>query len=135
MKKNGFTLVELLAVIAILSVVVAIATTSVIAVRNSSFERLLENKKKDLEKVAILYGQDHQDMLTESCNIDDVSYSFCKDINVSELLDNDYYESKEVITSEGKQDLLNDVTKESMREDIITIYRKNNRIYAKYIGK
>ena len=134
MNKKGFTLVEVLAVIVILSLVIGIAGTSVVAVRNNSLKKLVETKYNNLEKSAILYGQENQDELNEECTIDNEKYSYCRLIDVNTLIINNYYETSET-NGEGNKDLINNLTKKSMLEDEIMIYRKNNVIYAKVINK
>lgn len=128
MKKNGFSLVELLAVIAILSIIMGIASFSVLRTRSNQLEKLLETKLQSLEDAAKLYGQDNQDKLRE-CNIDGLD-SYCMDVTVDELINKGYYKSSEV-NGEGKKDLINNVSNKSMLCDKFTIYKKNNRVYAK----
>lgn len=55
-KKNGFSLVEILAVIVILSIVATMATFSVMKTRENSMKKLLNTKIDELEASAILYG-------------------------------------------------------------------------------
>ena len=49
MKKNGFTLIEILAVIVILSIVASLVTINVMKIRNNSFEDLLETKIQKIQ--------------------------------------------------------------------------------------
>ena len=103
MKNKGFTLVELLAVIVILSLVITIGTFSVMKIRNNSLKK-----------------------------IDGVEYSFCKKVSVVTLIKKGYYETRE-LNGNNKKDLINNVTRNSMLCDELYIYRKNNRVYAKMI--
>lgn len=130
MNKKGFTLVELLAVIVILSLVITITSFSVMKIRNNSLRDLVNTKVGDLEASAILYGQENNDILDSNCNIDGVSYEFCSRVSVYDLISNGYYETREVNES-NKKDLINNVTRNSMLCDELYIYRKNNRVYAK----
>lgn len=132
MNKKGFTLVELLAVIVILSLVITITSFSVMKIRNNSLRDLVDTKVGDLEASAILYGQENNDILDSNCNIDNVSYEFCRRVSVYDLISNGYYETREVNES-NKKDLINNVTRNSMLCDELYIYRKNNRVYAKMI--
>mgnify|MGYP004528976183 CR=1 FL=1 len=126
MKKRGFTLIEMLAVITILAIVMGISALGVIKVKNNASQKLLQNKMDDLVGSAILYGQQKADELQESCTIEGVSYNFCKEVTVKDLILNNYYNSS--------MDLRNDVTNYNMLCDKILIYRKNNRVYAKFIN-
>lgn len=132
MNKKGFTLVELLAVIVILSLVITITSFSVMKIRNNSLRDLVDTKVGDLEASAILYGQENNDILDSKCNIDGVDYNFCRIVSVYDLISNGYYETREVNES-NKKDLINNVTRKSMLCDELYIYRKNNRVYAKMI--
>ena len=133
MSKKGFTLVEVLAVVVILSIILSMATFGVMNIRRNSLQKLVDTKISNLESSAILYGQENQDELVEKCNVDEVSYDFCKKVNVKYLIDNDYYTTNEV-NSENMKDLINNVTNKSMLCDEIQIYKKNNRVYAKAIN-
>lgn len=129
MNNKGFTLIELLAVVVILGIVIAIAATNVTTIRNNSMKKVLDTKINDLEGAAVVYGQENQRELTSSCTVSGVDYDFCKLVTVKDLIDNDYYETKET-NDEGKNDLVNNVTRGSMLCDTVRIYRKNNRVYA-----
>ena len=117
-KKNGFSLVEILAVIVILSIVATMATFSVMKTRENSMKKLLNTKIDELEASAILYGQENQGSLEGTCTVDNEEYKFCKLVTVKELIDNDYYTTSE----------------ENMLCDEIQIYKKNNRVYDKAIN-
>lgn len=131
-KKSGFTLIELLGVIVILSIIISMCTFGVMKIRNNSLKRIVNTKISELEASGILYGQENQDELNLECTINGEKYEFCAKKTVKELIDTDYYKSNEV-NSSGQKDLLNNVTNESMLNDIVMVYKKNNRVYAKYI--
>ena len=122
MKKNGFTLIEVLAVLVILSIIMSIGAISVINIRNNSYKDLLETKKQNLEAAAIVYGQENPDVLKDKCEIDNYKSDYCAMVTVATL-----------INANGEIDLINNVTNKSMKNDKIQIYRKNNSIYAKYL--
>lgn len=132
-KKNGFSLVEILAVIVILSIVATMATFSVMKTRENSMKKLLNTKIDELEASAILYGQENQSSLEGTCTVDNEEYKFCKLVTVKELIDNDYYTTSEE-NRNNKKDLINNVTNKSMLCDEIQIYKNNNRVYAKAIN-
>lgn len=137
MNKKGFTLVELMAVIVVLGIVIAIATRSVIGIRNESLNKAVLEKISQLENSGILYGQENPDELNSNCSFNIVvngedssqNYEFCKKITAGELIDKGFFKSG-VEGAAGNLDLKNDLTGLSMRCDTIYIYRKNNRIYA-----
>ena len=59
MNKKGFTLSEIIAVIILISIIVAIAVPSVLSVKKRVNERLFEGKKETILVAAELYGQDN----------------------------------------------------------------------------
>lgn len=144
--KKGFTLVELLAVIAVLSVIMSVALFSVVRVRNNSLEKIVETKIDLIEQAAILYGQENPNELnnkqdngctnkvinTENNNGDVTSYTinYCLIKTTGELIDEGYFNSGDLDETEGTLDLINDVTDQTMRNDTVIIYRRNNRIYS-----
>lgn len=115
----------MLAVIAILALVMSLCVMGVVKVRNNALERMLENKMNDLVGSAVLLGQQSED-LEEVCNVDGVVYNYCKIVTVKELIEQKYYSSN--------MDLKNDVTNNSMLCDKLIVFRKNNRMNAKFIN-
>lgn len=132
MKKNGFTLIEVLAVLVILSIIMSIGAISVINIRNNSYKDLLETKKQNLEAAAIVYGQENPDVLKDKCEVDNYKSDYCAMVTVATLINGKYFKSTET-NANGEIDLINNVTNKSMKNDKIQIYRKNNSIYAKYL--
>ncbi len=132
MKKNGFTLIEVLAVIVILSIVVSLATISVMKIRNDSLKEVLQTKVNNLEAAAKVYGQENPDELKSNCGVEGYSSDFCAVVTVGELIEGNYFKSTER-NKDGNIDLINNVTNESMWNDEIIIYKKNNNYYAKYL--
>ena len=145
MKKKGFTLIELLAVIAILAIVITIALISVTRIRENALLEVVETKKAQIEQAAILYGQDNpnefttndtdcsgKEITTTNNEGRDTNYkiNFCVVKNAGDLIDGGYFDSGYLDEVNGKQDLINDVTGESMRGEEVIIYRRNNRIYS-----
>ncbi len=66
MQKNGFTLVELLAVIGIIGILVTIASASVVSLLNKQKETIAADTEKKLKDAAIAYVQDKRIRLS-SC--------------------------------------------------------------------
>ncbi len=115
----------MLAVIAILALVMSLCVMGVVKVRNNALEKMLENKMNDLVGSAVLLGQQSED-LEEVCNVDGEAYNYCKVVTVKELIEQKYYSSN--------MDLKNDVTNNSMLCDKLIVFRKNNRMNAKFIN-
>ena len=145
--KKGFTLVELLAVIAVLSVIMSVALFSIVRIRNDSLKNIVDTKIDLIEQAAILYGQENPNELTidaeengctnkiittenKAGNETEFTINYCLIKTAGELIDEGYFNSGDLDEENGNLDLINDVTNTSMREDTVIIYRRNNRIYS-----
>ena len=72
MKRKGFTLVELLAVIAILAILVIIALPNVLKMYNTSKKNIFLVEAKEI------YGEVSKKYMTESMKGNTISYSLVK---------------------------------------------------------
>ena len=117
MKKKGFTLVELLCVIVVLSIIVALGGISINGVMKHSNKKMLEIKKKSVCDAAILYAQEENVLLSDFCKINEEKYYCNCKVKINSLLEKNYLDGKE-------KDY------EEIKNSKICIYRKNNRIYA-----
>ena len=141
MNKKGFTLVELIGVIVILAVLSILAVTTYTNVVNRTNQAQVKEKILNIEKAAMEYGQSNKSSLTSNCSItvkhkDNTSttnnYSNCNTgTTVNYLIQNNWLESEEKDSS-GNITLINNVTKEDMKNKKVFIYRNNNRVYAMY---
>jgi prepilin-type N-terminal cleavage/methylation domain-containing protein len=129
MNEKGFTLVELLAVIVVLSVVSSLATYTIIKVVNNQKGHISDTKIEYLEKSAVMYLQDKPEVfkIATHCDVADTAkakisneYSSseknCIVIDVNDLIDAGYANKKSI------EDVL-------LNEKIV-VYRNNNRVYA-----
>lgn len=131
MNDKGFSLIELLAVIAILALVMGISMPVISIVRESISEKTLEKKYSMLETAAILYGEDHQNTLDNS--VKKYNGNNCIMIQVKDLVPN---YTKSETGKECKNDntcIKNEVTNNYLDNDSIIIYSKNNRVHAVYV--
>jgi prepilin-type N-terminal cleavage/methylation domain-containing protein len=82
MKKNGFTLVELLAVLVILALLITIAVPNVISISQKIKKNMFCQKVTYIEAAAKLYGQDNIDYLPKTITVGDlVNYGYYKKAN------------------------------------------------------
>lgn len=147
MNNKGFTLVELLAVIVLLGLLVGLAVPGIINGSNKSKERTLNTKIKNIEKAAIMYGQDNRNLISKKISDDEYKYCF-KD---GKLIENCYYYEKDGKTTITVEDLAkgfdgNSYIKFDKEEKIVNptdeskdlnaceiqIYQKYGKIYAAY---
>lgn len=76
MKKNGFTLVELLAVIVILGLLIAIAVPSALKLSSKVKEKSLDTKIDLIEQAAMNFGQSNLSLIKKGASLSDTSKSF-----------------------------------------------------------
>ena len=130
MNKKGFTLVELLAVIAILAIVTGLAMFSINNAYKNSREKILEDYISNIENSAINYVQNTNNILNSTdCsrinNKKSTDYDRCKVFTVAELLN-----LGQLTTDEKDGKIYNKVTNLDMMADEVTVYRENNRLHA-----
>ena len=86
--KKGFTLVELLVVIALLGIIAVMVTTSVIGIMNRSRSSLSESQISTLEKAAEQWGTINPDKMP----LDNSVY----EVNIKTLADEGYIDSADL---------------------------------------
>lgn len=118
MKKNGFTLVELIAVIVILALILLIVTPNVIGTLNRSKARLNETQKQQVISAARNWGMKN---VTLEGNAPSKS-----SVTISELQKSGYLEDKDI------EDL---VTKNNIANTKICITYENYQFVYTYEGE
>ena len=113
--KKGFTLIEVLASIVILSVIIAIAIPAVIAITNRSKTNMYCSKLGIIEKSAISYGTEKLATLNDEI------------ITVQTLIDTKYIKVDDLINNK----LQDPRDRSEMNALKIRVYVNNNRVYAK----
>ena len=137
MNKKGFTLIELLSVIVLIGLILGIATTGVIRGQKKAKERTLATKIKNIEKAAIVYGQNHRENFVSVnsgyCeNIDNCKY-YDGVITVSTLLGEDDGNGPYINADDEDSHIKNPVDETKyMNYCEIQIYQKYGKIYAVY---
>ena len=145
---KGFTLVELMVVIVLISLVSLIAYAGITGVQKSINANLWQGKVEMIENGAALYGTDNENLLNNTCVIDNVTYTECLAITVKELIDANYIQTDEercVEYMESSGECLKSestITNDTLNENdtnyyadnlIVNIYLLNGIVYAKLI--
>ncbi len=122
--KNGFTLVELLAVIVVLAIIITIAVPSAISISNKIKAKMYETKIQMIKDAAKLYGQENPSKVSndENCTSNGK-------VKVGDLVNDGYIKKDDVENGF----VINPKNNKSMNEVDICIYKKNNRVYSKIV--
>ncbi len=154
MKKNGFTLVELLAVIVILAIVTSMASVGVSSLRKGINKSMWNSTVELIENGAKNYCSDKKtqikniDVSKNKCMINGKEYVPCLTIKVEDLLERKYVNTKNyaIRNNEKIKVLVNNTVIKSDNETEnfkngyyvnggkVYIYLENDLCYAKYIG-
>ena len=128
--KKGFTLVEILVVIVLISLILGLGIPGIMKLNENANKRSLNSKIELIENAGVLWGNDNKALLkATNCEIDSQNYD-CYQISLEKLIEEDYYPSE-------KNDapyVSNPVDKTAITSNCVYVYKKNNRVYAKYIN-
>lgn len=135
MKKNGFTLVELMAVIVLIAIIGSIGTASIMGVRKAINNDMWNSKIALIENNAERFGEDNKILLKNTCTFGGKTYSSCLTITVQTLLDRNYITSKDRDNNDKKV-IINDTKKETetgyyANNLQVYVYLENDIVYAK----
>ncbi len=160
MGKKGFTLVELLAAIVILSIITLMGSVGISAAKKGINESLWNNNINLIEAAGESFGTDKKEYIKNldpseySCEIDGQTISPCLTVTVQTLLNRNYLSSKERIEYDDTTDYRVIVNKTIDKAKVIVpadeeanfesgyyvnrvkvyIYVENDIVYAKYSG-
>lgn len=150
--KNGFTLVELLATIVIMSILTLIGTVGLNFAKEAIYQNIWNSNVEFIEASAESLGTDKKEYiksLTSSCTIDSVKKSPCLEVDVQTLIDRGYLVTQDFINyndDDNYKVVINKTVTKSDNEDEnftngyyvnkykVAIYIENNIVYAKYLG-
>lgn len=113
MKRNGFTLVEILATIAIIAVLASISIITYISVKKKSLEASLESKMEIANLSATRYGEANKNEIWESKK--------CRYVKIKELIEENYLLSD----SKDKVEFINPVDNTDMSDKVYEICYNN----------
>lgn len=144
MNKKGFTLVELLVVIALIGLLIAIAVPSGLKVSNKVKQKMMDTKIETIEQGSIVWGQNNKgDIYTypyastvpsnAKCTkvITDSNVKACIRKKIEEMLNEETAYEEDYMEGTTKH-LKNPINDKSINGCYIEIYIKNKRVYAKY---
>ena len=125
MKKNGFTLVELLSVLVLISLLMGIAIPGINRISKNMKTKSYNEKKELIESAAVLWGQDNKTLLqSTSCTVNGVDYS-CYRISIKSLIEEDYLDY-----DRNGNEYIDPETYSDIKDKCVYVYRKNKRVYA-----
>ena len=127
MKNNGFTLVEVLAVIVILGILITVAVPNVINTSKNTRENMYQSKVDMIEKAAQLYAQDNYDIINEI-------NTKTKKITITELLNSNYLKKDSNDCVVGSGCIKDPRDNNSMDNKNVCLCIVNKRARAAYLG-
>ncbi len=128
MKKDGFTLVELLIVVAILAILVIIIMPNITNIRDDVLEKDYKTKVSNIETAAKDWAYDNLNLLPTTLDSSN-KYTICTYITVNELIVKGYI----VGDKNNKTILENPITNESMNSLKVCVRYNVEQGYSKRI--
>lgn len=148
MNRKGFTLVELLAVITILSLLMIVAVPSALNFQENMRKKMFCSKVETVERAAKIYGNDVKETIKgdkiserKCSNITGENTSSCQFITINTLMAKGYLkkEVNNVRKDENGKPLYDEFydprNYHSMKMDYVIVYVDNDRAYARYVYK
>lgn len=117
MKKNGFTLVEIVISIVILALLGVLLSNRIVNSDSKAKEKVYKSKIELALSAAKTYGHDH---------IDELNASDCTDISISRLISLEYLESD----SSSMYEYVNPIDNSSLTNKIICVKYVNGKVEA-----
>lgn len=146
MNKNGFTLVELLVVIALIGLLTVIAVPSALTISKKVKQSMMDSKIELIESGSIVWGQNNKsdiytlpyastvpdDAKCTKANTDS-NVKSCVRKTINDMLNTEKAFKEDEMDEAGTTKLMiNPTTDKSINDCYIEIYIKNKRVYAKY---
>ena len=126
MNKKGFTLVELLAVLVLISLLMGLAIPGINRISNNMKKKSYNQKIKLVESAAELWGQDNKTRLQATTNCPSEIIQ-CKIITIEDLITDNYLDS-----DNNSGNYINPKNDKDMKNCKVFVYKQNKRVYAKY---
>ena len=125
MNKRGFTLVELLSVLVLISLLFGLAIPGINKISSNMKKKSYSKKVNLIESAAILWGQDNRTLLqSNDCTINGKKMS-CYKITIGSLIENNYLDS-----DNNSGEYINPKNNKDMKDCNVFVYKENNRVYA-----
>ena len=110
MNKKGFTLVELMAVIALLGILAVLVTPTLVSLRNNVTNGSLKSKLQTIHSAAIDYAQDRLNLvpspITQSYRLGDKNYNVnCLQVKVATLVEEGYLATATAYTNKDPNEV------------------------------
>ncbi len=154
MKKNGFTLTELLAVIVIIALLAVAAVPAVISIGNNNKKNMFCKKIQTIQRSAQIYGEDYFEDINNTNNgsisemLDDNKpctlklgasasklKTKCQITTIDNLAGKGYVNYEKIGKQGAPTEVLDPRTSTSIKNTMVMIFIVNKRIHAQYVYK
>ncbi len=123
MSRKGFTLVEVMATIAILGILVILVTPSIIDIRKDMLQKTYDSRVSLIKNAALDYANDNLDQVPVLVNTS-IPDSSCLTVTIKKLIDDGYLAGSD----NNKTEMHNPVTNENMNSKIVCIRYSDNDV-------
>jgi len=123
MSRKGFTLVEVMATIAILGILVILVTPSIIDIRKDMLQKTYDSRVSLIKNAALDYANDNLDQVPVLVNTS-IPNSSCLTVTIKKLIDDGYLAGSD----NNKTEMHNPVTNENMNSKIVCIRYSDNDV-------
>ena len=126
MNRKGFTLTELMVVIAIIAIIILMVVPSILAINRNMNTRMYNNKKESMLVAAELYASNNPDIFNGRTEVE---------VYISDLLSSNYVSAdlKDSSTCNGDGCVINPVDKSSMNADCVIVKKQAVGISTEYV--
>ncbi len=147
--KKGFTLVELLGVIAILAILIIIATPAILTIAKKNKDNMYCKKVKTVIKAAQLYGEEYfqnidktvisnEDYLIDDnrlCVVGSNTIDHCQITTIGSLAERGFLKLEKVGKSAYEKEFLDPRDFKTMLNEEVMVYIVNKRMNAQFLFK
>lgn len=134
MNKKGFTLTEIMAVVAIIAIIILIAVPSIIAINKNMNKRVYEQKKETIVAAAEIYANNNPNLFSDSDRVYVYVYELIEKNYLSADVNNNTSNCT-VVNNGNNGCMINPIDKTSMNGDYVIITKQSVGVKVEYYNE